>query len=319
MPGHSSEEDDMRHLASPWLCLLVVTLIVLPSGSVLATAQRTFVASTGNDANSCSLAAPCRSFAIAIANTSPKGEVIVIDSAGYGAVTITRSVSIVSPPGIYGGITALSGNGVTVDGSGIVVALRGLVINGEGHPFDGILFHQGQTLSVEDCEISDVTGTGIEVDADGSTVYVKDTVLRRTGHGFSTLAAVVAVLDGVHMDSPGLTGVFAGSGSRVMVISSVISLANYGVFVSAITGQPTDVMVTRSTINECDRGIEVGAFPGAVARLVSDGNAINRVLTAAFQFEGKGGTELIYTTGTSAVGFNNNIVLGGTLTPIGVH
>src|SRR5262245_34837012 len=103
-PGHSPEEDDMRHPASSWLYLVVVALAAFPWGSALPAAQRTFVASTGSDANPCTLTAPCRSFATAIANTSPNGEVIVKDTAGYGPVTITKSVSIVSPPGVYGGI-----------------------------------------------------------------------------------------------------------------------------------------------------------------------------------------------------------------------
>ena len=55
-----------------------------------ATAQPKFVASTGNDAAACSLAQPCRGFARAIAQTSAGGEVIVLDSAGYGPVTITK-------------------------------------------------------------------------------------------------------------------------------------------------------------------------------------------------------------------------------------
>jgi len=62
-----------------------------------ATAQRTFVASTGNDAAPCSLAQPCRGFARAITQTNAGGEVIVLDSAGYGPVTITKSVSLIAP------------------------------------------------------------------------------------------------------------------------------------------------------------------------------------------------------------------------------
>jgi hypothetical protein len=60
----------------------VVTLLTPAAAS--ATIQRTFVASTGNDANPCTLAQPCRGFARAVSQTSPSGEVIVLDSAGYG-------------------------------------------------------------------------------------------------------------------------------------------------------------------------------------------------------------------------------------------
>jgi len=71
---------------------LIAVLVVLCSASAFATAQRTFVASNGNDANSCGRTDPCRSFAAAIAQTNANDEVVAIDSAGYGLVTITQSV-----------------------------------------------------------------------------------------------------------------------------------------------------------------------------------------------------------------------------------
>ena len=64
------------------LALATVAFLSLFSAAVAATtAQRTFVASTGNDASACSIAAPCRGFARAITQTSAAGEVIVLDSA----------------------------------------------------------------------------------------------------------------------------------------------------------------------------------------------------------------------------------------------
>src|SRR5437588_2416029 len=98
------------------------------------TAQRTFVsAATGNDANPCSRTAPCRNFAAAIAQTAAGGEVIVLDSGGYGTVTISQSVSLISPPGVYAGITAFSGNAIEINaGASDSVTLRGLTPNGLG-------------------------------------------------------------------------------------------------------------------------------------------------------------------------------------------
>ena len=113
---------------------LVFTLILttLAAADAVATAQRTFVASNGNDANPCSLAQPCRGFARAITQTSPSGEVIVLDSAGYGPVTIAKSVSIIAPAGLHAGVTVLSGDGITVNIPNGVVVLRGLTISGQG-------------------------------------------------------------------------------------------------------------------------------------------------------------------------------------------
>ena len=77
------------------------------SNTAMALPQRTFVASTGNDLNSCILTAPCRGFAHAITQTNLGGEVIVLDSAGYGPVTITQSVSIIAPAGVYAGVSVI--------------------------------------------------------------------------------------------------------------------------------------------------------------------------------------------------------------------
>lgn len=73
--------------------------------------QRSFVASYGNDANPCSVTLPCRSFNAALAQTVAGGEVIALDSAGYGTMTITQSASVIAPAGVYAGISVFSGDG----------------------------------------------------------------------------------------------------------------------------------------------------------------------------------------------------------------
>src|SRR4030095_12840317 len=118
-----------RRLPSP---LIVLILLVLASPNVQGAAQRTFVASTGSDANACSITAPCRAFAAAVAQTLAGGEVIVQDSAGDGPWTVVQSVSIIAPPGVYAGISvpaAGNGTGVLIATAGINVVLRGLTIN----------------------------------------------------------------------------------------------------------------------------------------------------------------------------------------------
>lgn len=286
----------MPHAVLHWLRPFVIAALCVGSLPAFATAQRTFVASSGNDAAACSITAPCRSFAAAIAQTNAGGEVIVQDSAGYGAVTITKSVSIIAPPGIYGGISVFSGSGILINASNVEVVLRGLTINGQGG-VNGIDFLQGTKLTVEECEIANMS-VGIRAVAVSSTVTVKNTVVR---------------------DNSG-AGVSAGAGSRVTIANSVLANnVDVGVHVSASSATVTDVMVTRSTITGSAIGLAVSAASGATARLVSDGNAINNASFAAFLFLGGAGTETIYTSGNNTVGFNNQIVFGGALTPIGMH
>jgi hypothetical protein len=133
--------------------------LVAMAPATYAAAQRTFVKSTGVDNPACSLAAPCRTFLKAMENTLPGGEVIVLDSAGYGAVTVSQSVSIIAPPGVYAGVTAPSGDGITINGAGIVVVLQGLIMNGLGTGARGIYFSAGDELHVINCSISNFAAT----------------------------------------------------------------------------------------------------------------------------------------------------------------
>jgi hypothetical protein len=280
----------------------VLTSIAFALSTLAATdaaaAQRTFVSSKGSPANTafnCSITKPCRMFSDAISVTDDKGEVIVLDSAGYGTVTITQSVSIIAPAGVYAGITVFSGDyGVIVNGSNINVVLRGLTINGQGG-ISGIGALLGASLTIEDCEIANMFADGIVVTSN-STVTVKNTVTRDNGVGIAAI-----------------------EGSRVTVANSVLANnANVGLLVGATPGTVTDVMVTRSTITGSPIGLQADAYAGGTARLVSDGNVINNTTTAAFTFTGPG-TKVIYTSGTNTVGFNNAIVTGDVLTSIGTH
>src|SRR5882724_8186437 len=91
-----------------------------------AQATRTWVSGVGDDVNPCSRTAPCKTFAGAISKTAAAGEINVLDPGGFGAVTITKSISIVCE-GVTGGIAASFTNGVTVNvPDGSEVLLQGL-------------------------------------------------------------------------------------------------------------------------------------------------------------------------------------------------
>ena len=168
-----------------------------------ATVPRTFVASYGNDGNPCSRVAPCRSFAPALAQTADRGEIVVLDSAGYGGVTIAQSVTGTAPAGVYAGISVASlfpATGLTVDGTGIDVVLRGLVINGQGG-YIGIDFVRGATLHVERCEITGMNSYGLaahSADA-GAEVIVRDTTIEGNGEGMYATAGMTVVFSGVQV------------------------------------------------------------------------------------------------------------------------
>ena len=138
-------------------------------------AQRTFVHSSplGNDANTafnCSLVAPCRSFNAAISVTDPGGEVVILDTAGYGPMTINKSIKVIGPSGVYGGISVLGGvgppppptTGIVINaGDTDVITLRGLDISGvpgaATAPADGIDIKNAGAVHIEKSSIANFT------------------------------------------------------------------------------------------------------------------------------------------------------------------
>ena len=260
---------------------------------VHATAQRTFVSTAGVDNPACSLVAPCRAFAAAITATSPGGEVIALDSGGYGPVTITKSVSIIAPAGVYAGISVFSGNGVTVNGSAIAVVLRGLTINGQGGNI-GISFLQGASLAIEDCTIDGLANIGISLTAPNSKVRIKNAVVSKNSGG------VAAVLNSAgSMNVTVANSLFAGNGVGAEVLGNLGSVT---------------MTVTHSIFTDNVFGLEVSASAGQVASIFSDGNTITFALGAAFKFLNGGGAETIFSPGNNAAGYTVGPVDGGTLT-----
>src|ERR1051325_6432172 len=66
-------------------------------------AAKTYVSQTGSDSNTaanCSRGSPCRNFSAAYSVTNAGGEIVALDSTGYGALTITKAISVTAPAGI---------------------------------------------------------------------------------------------------------------------------------------------------------------------------------------------------------------------------
>src|SRR5215472_15413083 len=114
------------------LVLLVAAVFACSMHANPAQAQRVFVSATGSDGNPCNFASPCRSFQHAHDVAPAGGEIDVLDPAGYGAVTITKAISIQGHG--FSGITVASGvTGITINaGSSDAITLNGLIIDGAG-------------------------------------------------------------------------------------------------------------------------------------------------------------------------------------------
>ena len=133
--------------------LRFLATIVLTAGFATAAhaqATRTWVSGVGDDANPCSRTAPCKTFAGAISKTASGGEINVLDPGGFGAVTITKPITI-SSECFEAGVLVSGTNGIIVNvpNATDVVVLRGLDFEGLSTGLSGITVITGGTVQVE--------------------------------------------------------------------------------------------------------------------------------------------------------------------------
>jgi hypothetical protein len=266
---------------------LGAAVVTLAFATPAPAAQRTFVASDGNDLNNCSLNAPCRSFTRALTLTDPDGEVVVKDSAGYGAATILQSVSIIAPPGIYAGVTVFSGDGIAITGTGVKVALRGLAVNGQGGGV-GIRFSGSGRLHIENCIVSNFSNVGIFlIPSVASTVTISDTIARGNQTGIRAADLVTGHFDRLRVEGSSVNG-FQIGGTSTIAISNTIATGNVGDGIRVIAappGAPT-LSVNHVESNNNGVGMHVESVGGAeVVAAVQDstfsGNSTNGIEVAS--------------------------------------
>jgi len=297
-----------------------------------AASTRTHVSNAGSDANtafSCDYAHPCRTFAAALTVTTAGGEILAIDSSGYGKVTIDRSVSIIAAPGIFAGIGVGSGNGVTIATAGIDVVLRGLTIAGQGGTY-GIYMSNGASLSVEDCVVSNLF-QGLHV-ATAARVRIFDSRFSGAGTGAELRDGVRTVISGSRFTN-GSYGVYvAAMGGTTTIVdverSLVSGSGSAGFFVSSGPGSTAELNIAESTVNDSTSGVLAYNLGGwvyaSVSRslltnngsglraenagttLVASGNTVVRNGTGLAQV----GTAVFRTAGNNTVGENGADTFG---------
>jgi hypothetical protein len=235
------------------------------AGAAHAASQRTFVGTTGTDNPNCTLAAPCRTFSAAINAVLDGGEVIVLDSGGYGPITITKSVSILASPGVYAGISVASGDGVTINGAGITVVLRGLSINGVGGN-NGVTINDAATVRIEGCTISNLSGSGIYQTA-GVLIVADTTVRNNAGVGIWSVGVVRASVDRVRAEQ-NLDGLRAQDGAEVVVHdSAMIRNAHVGAFAFSSGNASAELDVSRSLMSNNQQGAHARSITIAIAKV----------------------------------------------------
>ena len=267
------------------IAVLVLSFVLVPV--VHAQSQRTFVSSTGNDANPCSRTAPCRNFPAAIAAVASGGEVVVLDSAGYGAFTVNSSVAITAPDGVYGGVTGFAGAAITINASGGTVALHGLTVNGLGAD-TGIDVSAVSSLHVENCALSSFTGNALHFAVTGGALYVVNTSARNTsnsGFGISANGGFVrATLDHCrsHENAYGVQASATSGGTTQLVIRDSLITRN----LNGIVSSSADVNVKNCVVSYSTTAAQTfgtGSMSVGSSMFSNDTTVFSNCVTCFFQ------------------------------------
>jgi hypothetical protein len=237
------------------LATAAATTALVFASPAAAQATRTWVSGVGDDVNPCSRTAPCKTFAGAISKTAAGGEINCLDPGGFGAVTITKAMTI-SCPYTEGGALA-GGNGIVVNaGVNDVVFLRGLDIFGVNPPTNGVRFIAGGALHIEDSTIrrfNAVNSFGVSFQPSGTArLFISNTTIANNGNG--------ATGGGILVQPTGAAG-----GARVHLSNVRLQgNANFGLRIDT-TNNPSvaDVFVTVENSQVAQSGTGISLFTPA--------------------------------------------------------
>ena len=262
-----------------------------------AQASRTWVSGEGDDLNSCARNNPCRTFAGALSKTATGGEINCLDPHSFGAVTITKSISIVchTVAGVLG--SSLVPNGITINVAATdFVFLSGLDINGlAGNALpgtNGIRILGGGTIHIQDSMIRGFRasdGVGLRIAPAGVLqLTVSNTTISDNGSGANgggiliqpTLSGSARVTlrdvlvqnnanSQIRVDTTGNSG--AGTGISLFVDDSQILGGTNGISLNQPAGTATITsMVVDSFIALCSGSGLLTAGSNTVRMRVSD-------------------------------------------------
>jgi hypothetical protein len=282
----------------------LLAVVSLPTTSAHAQATRTWVSGVGDDANPCSRTAPCKTFGGTISKTAPGGEIDCLDPGGFGAVTITKAMTI-DCTGVAGGILNSSVNGVIVNaGVNDKVVLRNLVIQGStgtAPGANGIRFLAGKELHLDRVVIQGQSGFCVDVNKTAAgNLFVRDSYFTECLNGINlttTSSFVVASITRSSINGMGATGVIVASANAILSIDDSVIANNLSIGLSA-TVSGSFINANNNTI--VNNGTGISAASGSNLRTANN-------------------TLFDNTTGIAAAGANwqsgNNNTVGGGTTP----
>jgi len=294
--------------------MAIAAFLLTVTSMANAQATRTWVSGVGDDANPCSRTAPCKTFAGAISKTARNGEINALDGGGFGAVTITKSITIDGGGSWMAGILAAGTNAVIInitDAADVrrTVRLRNISMQGADSGFNGVRILSplaDSEVHIERCVIDGFqasTGRGIDDQrsAAGSELYVVDTSIRNNlGSGIAIVGGGVkaSVMNSNLSNNTG-AGIAIGGGSKASIMNSQVSG-------NTLAGLFADTANTELNADQClvaNNGVGINSGGGTSVVRVSNSTFINNTTLTTTS---GGGTILSYGNNQS-----NGVALGG--------
>ncbi len=217
-----------------------VLVVAAVPATAFGQATRTWVSGVGDDANPCSRTAPCKTFAGAISKTAPGGTIDALDPGGFGALTITKSITI-DGTGTLASVLVAGTNGIVVNAAATdVVTLRGLDIegiNGTGNGgLNGVSVVSAKLVHLENDRIYGFTQNGFNFSPsnpgaqaliENSSIYdnTGDGVLNSATGGATNLRVTLRG-DSIDENGGGVVAMSDGSSNRAAVNSFRTSIAD---------------------------------------------------------------------------------------------
>jgi hypothetical protein len=247
-----------------------------------AAGTRAYVSVSGNDANTCSSpATPCRTLTGAIAQTTPGGEVVVLDSGTYGGATISQAVTVNAPRGV---VAVVATSIVVNAGPSDVVALRGLTfISPTTNPvYTALASNGGVWLNVERCVFH---GWNIGINFGSGKLNVTDTTVRDGHVGISLHDAGFTTIDRTRIVGNEF-GLGVNSPHNLIITNSLVAgNSNTGLIGTAQNGTSWEITVEGCVITGNGTGVNASStgwmVPGTIrlsnSTVVNNGIGVQQI------------------------------------------
>ena len=252
------------------IAVATLTTGMLYSAPAAAQATRTWISGVGDDANPCSRTAPCKTFQGALPKTAAGGEINCLDPGGFGAVTITKSISIICD-NTEAGILVAATNAIIVNGAGAVVQISGLDFEGLGQTgvagVSAIWFVNGASLTVRNSKMRGFRNSyAINfTPSANATLTVDNVAISESGIASNVLSGGIAVaplvgasvqatltnvqiVNGLNAGLRIDTQAGAGTAAAVTVKDTLISNTGSGITLRSLAGAPATLTLTDSIV-----------------------------------------------------------------------